>query len=119
MGARRFNKRIKVYQSVAVADGYGGNTVTDTLILTTWAEIKTQGSQKISDLGLDYTKGTILVTTRKREDIAFNSSKMYITYRGEKYTISTFPINENFVDAYISFTAVKEKPATFTDYTAT
>jgi hypothetical protein len=39
-------------------------------------------------------------------------------YRGEKYRIETFPINDDFKDGFISFIGVKEKPSTNTELTA-
>ena len=116
MGARKFNKRIEVWQTRSADDGYGGQTVADNIITTTWANLQTQEGQNIQDLGLDYTKGVLLVTVRKRDDFAYNSKLIYIKYNSEKYTIASFPTDENFTKAYITFIAVKEKPGTFTIY---
>ena len=116
MSSRRFNKRIEVWQTTSADDGYGGNTLTDSIITTTWAEIKTQDGQSVTDLGLDYTKGVLLITVRKRDDLDYNSTAIYIKYKDVKYTITTFPIDENFIGSYISFIAVQDKPSTFTVY---
>jgi len=110
MNARSLNKRIEFWQSAATTDGYGGSTVTDTQITTSWAMLKTQGSEKVSELGLDYTKETVLVTVRKRNDIDLNSKTLYVKYRDNRYSIASFPSNKDFNDAYITFLMVKQKP---------
>lgn len=114
--AREFNKRIEIWQTVSTDDGFGGQTVGENIITTTWAKLETIGSTSTVALGLDYTQSNILVTVRKRDDIEFNSKTIYIKYRDAKYTISTFPLNENFVDNVISFIAVKEKPQSYPVY---
>lgn len=114
MRARELNKRVEIWQTTKVADSYGGNTIEEVLVSTTWAKLETQEGQTVSDLGLDYTKGTVLVTVRNRNDIDYNSTTLYLKYRSEKYNIVTFPTNENFTDAFLTFTMVKVKPATFT-----
>jgi len=116
MNARGFNKRIKIYQTRVVDDTYGGSTVTDNIITTTWAKLTTLEGTKISDLGLDYTKGSMLVTVRKRADFNYNSKTIYITYNDDKYTIASFPTDKDFVHGTITFIAVKEKPSTLPIY---
>ena len=108
--AREFNKRIEIWQTVATDDGFGGQTIGDNIITTTWAKLETVGSTSTVALGLDFTQSNILVSVRKRKDLEYSSKTLYIKYRGAKYTINTFPLNENFVDNVITFIMVKEKP---------
>ena len=116
MSARKLNKRIEVYQTTSVSDGVGGSTVTDNIITTTWAKLETLDSVEVTVLGLSYTKESLTVTTRKREDFQYNSKTIYIKYRGVKYTIASFPTNENFTDAFITFIAQSEKPQSYPVY---
>lgn len=116
MRARGLNKRIEVYQTAGVSDGYGGSTVTPTLMTTTWAKLETLDSAQVTALGLDYTKNSLLVTTRKREDFDFNSKTIYIKYNSVKYTITSFPTDENFRHAFITFIAQREKQQTYPVY---
>ena len=110
MRSRKLNKRIDFYQTASVSDGYGGFTTSNTLLTTSWASLQTQTSEKVSDLGLDYTKGNIAVTIREREDLSLSSKSNYFMYRGVKYTITSFPTNTNFTDGFITFFAQAEKP---------
>ena len=116
MRSRALNKKIEVWQTRNVADGYGGNTQTDNLIDYTWASVKTITTNKISELGLDYTKEVLQITVRKREDFNYNSKTIYIKYRDNNYTISSFPSNKDFTDAFITFLAVQQKPSDLPTY---
>jgi len=116
MSARQFNKRIEVWQTVAVADGSGGNTVSENIITTTWAKLETLDSAQITTLGLDYTKSSLWVTVRKRKDLIYNSKTIYIKYKGNKYTITSYPTDEDFISATISFIAQIEKQQSYPEY---
>ncbi len=116
MRARSLNKRIEVWQTVPVADGSGGNTLTENIITTTWAKLETIDSNQVTTLGLDFTKSNILVTTRKRNDFDYNSKTIYIKYKDNKYTITSYPTDENFISAFITFIAQIEKQQSYPEY---
>ena len=116
MRARAFTKRVSFYKISEIDDGFGGKTTAPVLLLTTWANITTKlaniignEGKAVIDLGLDYTVGVIQITMRSRSDITINSSTDYLIYRGEKYNISSYPTNQNFTDAIITFRAIKQK----------
>ena len=86
MRAREFTKRIELWQIADVADGYGGNTVSNTLITTVWAKVETFSSKsgkfssKLSDFGILSTQTAIVVKLRKRADFDYNSINQFIKY---------------------------------------
>ena len=113
MRSRRFNKRIEVYQTGVISDGFGGNTSSETLITSSWAEIKSLNTNSrfgktSTDFGMNNTQLGVMVTVRLRNDITYNSINQFIKYAGEKYTIASFPENKNFDNSYITFIAIKE-----------
>lgn len=109
MSARRFRKRIEVWQTLEVADGYGGFTVSEQLITTTWADLKTIDSKKQNtDFGVNTNQLAVMCTVRKRNDFYYNTLNQFIKYAGNKYTIISFPENKNFDNSFITFIAVKE-----------
>ncbi len=116
MNARQFNKRIEVWQTTSTADGSGGNTVSENIITTTWAKLETLSSTQITTLGLSYTKESLLVTTRKRKDFNYNSKTIYIKYKDNKYTITSYPSDEDFIGAHITFIAQIEKAQSYPEY---
>ena len=110
MRSRALNKRIDIYETTPTSDGFGGSTSSVALKATVWASLETlKASRNYLDLGLDFTRLNIKVTTRERSDFDYNSSGMYFKYRGKQYTIKSYPINANFEDAFISFIGVLQK----------
>ena len=111
MRSRAYNKRFDLYESTSVADTFGGFTNTTALLSSSWAKIETfnLGSRdsNSTDFGLLDVNNALKITTRKRNDITYNSTTQYIMYRGVKYNITTSPTNVNFEDNMIQFIAVK------------
>ncbi len=107
MSARRFNKRIEIYEISDVADGYGGNTVTSTLLATVWAFIRSVKSINLEDYGLDATQLAVKITVRHRADIDYESGNHFIKYQGNEYTIISFPTDLDFDHKFITFLAVR------------
>ena len=115
MRSRAFNKRIEIWDSIVVSDGFSGNTVNDYLVTSTWAKITTfnPGSRNnlTTDFGILNTQNAIVIVLRKRNDITFNTATQFVKYRGNKYTISTDPTNVNFEDSYIQFIGQRQEIA--------
>jgi hypothetical protein len=111
--SRQFTKRVEIWQTSNVADGFGGSEVTDELITSSWAKVETMGATgrfagRDTDLGITNTNQGVLFTFRKRNDITYNSINQYLKYRGAKYIINSFPDNVDFNDAYIEIVASRE-----------
>ena len=51
MISRQYTRKIAIYKTTNVSDGYGGNTVTDVLIGSYWAEVKQNSSFKDNSIG--------------------------------------------------------------------
>jgi head-tail adaptor len=110
MKARQFNKRIQLWTTLSVADGFGGFKSEKVPFKSQWANIKTIGSAATVLQGLDFTKSTIQVTVRKNDIINYNSTTLFMVYREREYSITTYPTNKNYTDAYVVFTAVENNP---------
>jgi len=113
MRSRQLRKKIEVWQTASVSDGFGGNTVSEIFISSQWAYITTlrQGKNDleklITTLGIVDPSRTILVTVRKNV-VDYDIETMFIKYRGNKYTITVAPVNVDFDDAMIIFAATEE-----------
>ena len=110
----QFNKRIEIWQITDVSDGYGGNTVDDVLITSSWASIKTMGinsrySKISSSEGVGSSSSGIVIQTRRRNDITINNINQFIVYSGVKYTIQSMPIDVDFKHNLIEFIAVRQE----------
>ena len=110
MRSRKLSKRIEIWQTSNVSDGFGGNTIAETLITSSWAEVITlNNTNRSTDIGITSATNTIKIKLRKRKDITYNSINQYIKYRGFKYIIQNQPFNVGFKDEVIEILAVKEE----------
>ena len=109
MRARKYNKRVELWQTAPSQNQYGGNVVTETLITRTWANIRTSNSlSRSTDFGVTDTNDTIILTLRKRNDLTYNSLNQYFKYRGYKWIIQGTRINVGFEDREIQITLKRE-----------
>ena len=109
MRSRKLSKRIEIWQTSNVSDGFGGNTVDETFIASSWAEIITlNNTNRSTDIGITSATNTIKVRLRKRKDLTYNSINQYIKYRGFKYIIQNQPFNVGFRDDVVEILAVKD-----------
>ena len=116
MRSRKLSKRIEIWQTSNVSDGFGGNTVAETLITSSWVEIITLNDvNRSTDIGITSATNTIKVRLRKRQDITYNSVNQYIKYRGSKYIIKNQPVNVGFRGDVIEIVAVKEELKSVTE----
>ena len=109
MRARKYTKKIEVWQTTKVVDGFGGNGITTELITSTWCEIITLDKlYRDTDFGVTDTANTIVIRLRKRNDLTYNSLNQFFKYRGEKYLFQGTPINVGFEDREIQITLTRE-----------
>ena len=111
MRSRGFNKRVEIWQTSIVSDGFGGNITTSALLNSSWAKIKTldvNRSTLATEFGVLDTSNSIEVTMRKRKDLVYDAQTMFLMYRSEKYIIKSFPVNIDFEDSYIKIICTKE-----------
>lgn len=109
--ARNFNKVIEFWQTTNTSDGFGGNTVSDVLITSSFANVMTLGNKSgynSDNLGVIDKSNAIVIQLRKRNDITYNALNQFIKYRGVKYIVKNEPTNIDFNDSYIQIIAVKE-----------
>ena len=110
--SRRLTKRFELWETTAVPDGFGGNTVSDILIASSWAEIKTANAKsnfRSTDNGITNATNQIIITTRLRNDLTYNSINQFIKYGGVKYIISNQPYNVSFDNMFIEIVATAQE----------
>lgn len=112
MRGRRLTKRFELWQTTSVSDGFGGAKISDELITSSWAEIKTANAnskfRSTSD-GITNATNQIVIKTRKRNDLTYNNLNQYIKYNNEKYIVQNQPYNVGFDNMYIEIIAIKEE----------
>ena len=108
MRSRRYTKRIEIYETTNVADGYGGNTVSEALLGESWCELKTiKNPKRFVDLGINDILNTIVINVKHRNDLTYNGVNQYLKYNGNKYIIKGIT-NLNLKDNDIEIIATKE-----------
>jgi head-tail adaptor len=116
--ARKYTKKIEIWQIADVADGYGGNTISETLITSSWANVKTlnnlRDTQRVGELGISDPNSTIIVSLRYRNDIEYNAVNQFLKYGGDKYIIKNAPTNKNLEGTEVEIIAVREATSSVT-----
>lgn len=108
MRARKYNKKVELWQTSLVSDGFGGSGVSPNLLKSIWCKFITLDRiSRSTDLGLTETTNTLIIQLRKRSDFDFNSETMFFKYRGDNYMIQSEPINVGFEDREIQITLKK------------
>lgn len=110
MRARALNKRIEIWQTTEISDGFGGNKTFDQRITTSWAKVETKKDHKRdTEVGMNDYSEQLTITMRYRKDIAYNSLNQFLMYRGVKYTFTMSPQDIDFSSTFIKLTASRQK----------
>jgi len=88
MIARQYTRKISIYKTTNVSDGYGGNTVTDVLIGSYWAEVKQNSSFKDNAAGKSDIKNNYSFKIRANANLTPDLDNLSIIYRSKKYVIN-------------------------------
>lgn len=108
--AREYNKKISIYSSGAIPDGYGGSTITNFKLLDSFAKLETLDKFKYRniDFGDIDMANSLVVTMRYRSDFKLDYKNMFVMYRNQRYTISDRGFNNDFQNNYIQFLILNE-----------
>lgn len=88
MIARQYTRKIQIYKTTTVADGYGGNTISDVLIGSFWAEVKQNSAFKDNSLGKADIKNNYSFKIRANSNLNPDIDNLSIVYREVKYVVN-------------------------------
>ena len=88
MISRQYTRKIAIYKTTNVSDGYGGNTVTDVLIGSYWAEVKQNSSFKDNSIGKSDIKNNYSFKIRANDNLTPDIDNLSIVYKGSKYVVN-------------------------------
>ncbi len=94
MIARQYDKRIKIYSTTTVSDGFGGNTITEVLIGSFWAELKQNSAFRDTAIGMSNIKDNWSFNIRTNPTITVNMDNLTIEYRGVKRVVNDIRYND-------------------------
>jgi head-tail adaptor len=90
MIARNYTRLVDFYKTENVADGFGGNTVSESLIGSYWSEVKNERSFNDTAQGTDVIKNTYIFQIRVNDFIEPHLNNLSIIYNGQKYIVNNF-----------------------------
>lgn len=88
MTARQYTRKISIYKTTNVADGYGGNTVSDVLIGSYWAEVKQNSAFRDNAVGKSDIKNNYSFKIRANANLTPDLDNLSIVYRSNKYVVN-------------------------------
>lgn len=88
MISRQYTRKIAIYKTTDVSDGYGGNTVTDVLIGSYWAEVKQNSAFRDNSIGKSDIKNNYSFKIRANDNLTPDIDNLSIVYRGNKYVVN-------------------------------
>lgn len=88
MIARQYSRKVNIYKTTNVPDGFGGNTVTDVLIGSFWAEVKQNSSFKDNTIGKSDIKSSYSFKIRANSVLNPDIDNLKIEYRNAFYVVN-------------------------------
>lgn len=85
----RFKDKVQVWQKTAVSDSFGGNTVGETQLGSSWATVNSISRDKYVDYGLNTASQAIELYLRSRSDIDYFAQDVFFKYKGKSW----FPVS--------------------------
>lgn len=95
MLSRQYDKKIIIYSTSNVPDGYGGNIVTPVLVGSFWAEIKQNSAFRDTQIGKSDIKDNWSFNIRATPKLtAGNVDNLTIEYKGVKRVVNDIRYND-------------------------
>jgi SPP1 family predicted phage head-tail adaptor len=92
--ARQYNRKIQIWKTTSVTDGYGGNTVTDVLIGSFWSEVKQNSAFRDNSIGKSDIKNNWSFNIRANPVLLSDIDNLFIIYNGSRYIVNDFRYND-------------------------
>lgn len=90
MIARQYTRKVQIFKTTSVPDGFGGNMVSDVLIGSYWAEVKQNSAFKDNSIGNSQIKNNYTFKIRSNANLENDIDNLSILYNGKKYVVNDF-----------------------------
>lgn len=105
MIARKYNKPIAIWQTTNVSDGFGGSTVSTSLVRSVWAHVTTRNATRVNENGQNDNLQKTVFIIRHNYNFTLSVKDNFIKYNGKIYDIDGIvEIELNTVDLEITTT---------------
>jgi len=88
MISRQYTRKVSIYKTETVEDGFGGNTVNDVLIGSFWAEVKQNSAFKDNSIGKSDIRNNYSFKIRSNSILTPDLDNLSIVYKGLKYVVN-------------------------------
>jgi SPP1 family predicted phage head-tail adaptor len=90
MRAREYTRKIKIFETETISDGFGGNIAQDVLIGSYWARVKQNSAYKDNSIGKSDIKKNYTFNIRANDKITIEPTEnnLSIEYKGVKYFVN-------------------------------
>jgi SPP1 family predicted phage head-tail adaptor len=89
MIARKYTKHVELWVTSTVPDGYGGNTVTTSLVQNLWANVTAKSSNRLNENGQNDNFMQTVFTIRNRFDLVLSIKDNFFKNNGLIYNIDS------------------------------
>lgn len=105
---RRFTDRVEIWDAVATPDGFGGNTLAESMVKSAWAKISTINQDKLMDYGLDATKYAVNLRMRTVSGVDLESKGIFFKFKARRWAVQSVR-DEDLDGKYMSLVLVNTK----------
>ena len=96
MIARKYNRKIQIWKTESVPDGYGGNISIEVLIGSYWSEVSQNSAFRDNQNGTSDIKNNWSFKIRHNPYIVPDIENLFIIYQENKYIVNDIRFNDEF-----------------------
>jgi SPP1 family predicted phage head-tail adaptor len=94
MKARKYTRRIEIFTTTEIDDGYGGSIASDVSLGSFWAEVKQNSAYRDNSIGMADIKNNWSFNVRANPVLMYNKDNLTILYHGEKRVVNDIRYND-------------------------
>jgi SPP1 family predicted phage head-tail adaptor len=95
MKARELTRKIEIFKTETVDDGFGGLVLEEVFVGKFWATVKQNNSWRDNTLGGNYIKDNYMFKIRANGLIDDNKDNFFIVYRTKKYYVNEISFSDH------------------------
>lgn len=89
MLARQYSRKIEIYTTTSIPDGFGGSVVSDVLLGSFWSDVKQNSAFRDNAVGQSNIKDNYSFKIRANDSVLNPEiESLSIVYRGKKYVVN-------------------------------
>jgi len=94
MISRKYSRKIDIYKTETVEDGFGGNTINDVLIGSYWADVKQNSAFRNNQVGTSDIRNSWSFKIRDNKCLIPVIDNLSIVYNCKKFVVNDIQYND-------------------------